>query len=82
MRSAASDSFRRAMPLTAGQFTVPLAVLESLPPTGTRLGEYLSPTGNGYLYVASGNLQRFSAPGLDLGLVFFAAGSGISVPFK
>jgi hypothetical protein len=37
---------------------------------------------SGYLYVASGTIQRFSAPGLDLGLLFFGAGSGISVPLK
>jgi uncharacterized protein (TIGR03437 family) len=57
-------------PLAAGQFTVPVAALESLPPTA-----------NGNMYVASGSVQRFSAPGLDLGLLFFGAGSGISVPF-
>jgi hypothetical protein len=56
--------------LAAGQFTVPIAALASLPPTG-----------NGNLYVATGSIQRFSAPGLDLGLLFFGAGSGISVPF-
>jgi hypothetical protein len=58
-------------PLAAGQFTVPAAALESLPPTA-----------NGNLYVASGSIQQFSAPGLDLGLLFFGAGSGISVPFN
>jgi uncharacterized protein (TIGR03437 family) len=68
-------------PLSAGQFTVPAAVLQSLPPTGTALGN-LPPSGNGYLYVASGSIQRFSAPGLDLGLLFFGAGSGISVSFR
>ena len=68
-------------PLSAGQFTVPAAVLQSLPPTGTALGN-LPPSGNGYLYVASGSIQRFSAPGLDLGLLFFGAGSGISVQFN
>jgi hypothetical protein len=58
-------------PLAAGQFTVPVAALESLPPTA-----------NGNLYVASGSIQQFSAPGLDLGLLFFGAGRGISVPFN
>jgi uncharacterized protein (TIGR03437 family) len=73
--------FTCSAPLSAGQFTVPAAVLESLPPTGTTLMD-LPPSGNGYLYVASGSVQRFSAPGLDLGLLFFGAGSGISVPFR
>jgi len=57
--------------LSAGQFTVPAAALESLPAAE-----------NGYFYVANGVLQRFSAPGLDLGLLFFGAGTGISVPFN
>jgi uncharacterized protein (TIGR03437 family) len=74
--------FTCSAPLSAGQFTVPAAVLESLPPTGTTLSVDLPPSGNGYLYVASGSVQRFSAPGLDLGLLFFSAGSGISVPFR
>jgi hypothetical protein len=74
--------FTCSAPLSAGQFTVPAAVLESLPPTGTTLSVDLPPSGNGYLYVASGSVQRFSAPGLDLGLLFFGAGSGISVPFR
>jgi uncharacterized protein (TIGR03437 family) len=72
--------FTCSAPLSAGQFTVPAAVLESLPATGTAINA-LPPTGNGYLYVASGGMQPFSAPGLDLGLLFFGAGSGISVPF-
>lgn len=75
-------SFNCSAPLSAGQFTVPAAVLESLPPTGTALSPYLTPTGNGYLYVASGRMQPFSAPGLNLGLLFFGAGTGISVPFN
>jgi hypothetical protein len=58
-------------PLAAGQFTVPVAALEALPSAA-----------KGNLYVASGSIQRFSAPGLDLGLLFFGAGSGISVPFN
>jgi len=75
-------SFNCTAPLSAGQFMVPAAVLESLPPTGTALGPYLTPTGNGSLYVAGGRMQPFSAPGLDLGLLFFGAGTGISVPFN
>jgi hypothetical protein len=58
-------------PLTAGQFSVPVAVLESLPPANS-----------GTLSVASGSIQEFSAPGLNLGLLFFGVGSGISVPFN
>lgn len=72
--------FTCSAPLSAEQFTVPAAVLESLPPSGAVQG-YLTPSGNGYLYVGSGNVQRFSAPGLDLGLVFFGIASGISIPF-
>lgn len=63
--------FTCSAPASAGQFTVPAAVLNSLPQS----------TG-GYLYVANKMSQRFSAPGLDLGLLFFGTGSGISVPFN
>jgi uncharacterized protein (TIGR03437 family) len=63
--------FTCSAPASAGQFTVPAAVLNSLPQS----------TG-GYLYVANEMSQRFSAPGLDLGLLFFGTGSGISVPFN
>jgi len=64
-------------PLSAGQFTVPAAVLGNLPPSSNG---YTS--ASGHLDVLSGNVQRFAAPGLDLGLLFFGAGSGISVPFN
>jgi hypothetical protein len=74
-------SFVCTAPLSAGQFTVPPAVLRSLPSTGSVYQDLGSPIGNGYLYVASGNIQRFTAPGLDLGLLFFGAGTGVSVPF-
>jgi uncharacterized protein (TIGR03437 family) len=74
--------FTCSAPLSAGQFTVPAAVLESLPPAGAALSPGLTPTFDGYLYVSSGSIQQFSAPGLDLGLLFFGAGSGISVPFN
>jgi hypothetical protein len=40
------------------------------------------PSGNGYLYVINESVQPFSAAGLDFGLLFFGAGSGISVPFN
>lgn len=62
--------FTCSAPASAEQFTVPAAVLNSLPPSA-----------GGYLYVANGTAQRFSAPGLDLGLLFFTIGSGISIPF-
>jgi len=71
--------FTCSAPVSAGQFTVPTAVLESLLPSGTVLGAGLPPAGNGYLYVVNGTSQRFSAPGLDLGLLFFGTGAGISV---
>lgn len=63
--------FTCSAPLSAGQFTVPAAVLGNLPPSS-----------NGGMYVVAGNTQRFAAPGLDLGLLFFGAGSGIAVPFN
>jgi hypothetical protein len=63
--------FTCTAPVSAGQFTVPPAVLESL-----------FPATSGYLYVANETIQRFSAPGLDLGVVLFGVGSGISVPFN
>jgi uncharacterized protein (TIGR03437 family) len=64
-------NFTCSAPVSSGQFTVPAAVLNSLPP---------STSGN--LYVANGIIQQFTAPGLDLGLLFFGVGSGISVPFN
>jgi uncharacterized protein (TIGR03437 family) len=73
--------FTCSAPVSAGQFTVPAAVLESLPPTGSVRGQ-LTPSGDGYLEVANGSIQRFTAPGLDLGLVFLSASGGISVPFR
>ncbi len=69
-------------PLSAGQFTVPAAVLENLAPTGTSPVLFPDPSGNGYLYVVNEISQSFSAPGLDFGLIFFGVGSGISVPFN
>ncbi len=63
--------FTCTAPVSAGQFTVPAAVLKSL-----------FPATSGYLYVANETIQRFSAPGLDLGVVLFGAGSGISIPFN
>lgn len=66
-------SFICSAPLSAGQFTLPPAVVESMPSTAaTEL--------NINLYVVDETIQIFSAPGLDLGLFFFGSGSGISVP--
>jgi hypothetical protein len=66
-------SFICSAPLSAGQFTLPPALVESMPSTAaTEL--------NINLYVVDETIQTFSAPGLDLGLFFFGAGSGISVP--
>lgn len=74
--------FTCSAPVSAGQFTVPAAVLESLLPSGVMLGDGLTTTGNGDLYVVNGTSQSFSAPGLDLGLLLFSAGTGISIPFN
>ena len=74
--------FTCSAPVSAGQFTVPAAVLESLLPSGVMLGDGLTTTGNGDLYVVNGTSQSFSAPGLDLGLLLFSAGKGISIPFN
>lgn len=71
--------FTCSAPVSAGQFMVPAAVLKSLPPS-TSGGLYPSPNGN--LWVANKTIQRFSAPGLDLGSVTIGIGSGISVPFN
>jgi hypothetical protein len=54
---------------TAGSFHIPTAVLNSLPPTA-----------HGHLYVVNGIAKEFEAPGLDLGLLYFASGSGLEVP--
>jgi len=64
-------SFTCSAPVSAGQFTVPAAVLESL-----------LPSDSGVLGVTNGNLKEFSAPGLDLGLTSFSTGSTISAPFR
>jgi hypothetical protein len=57
---------------------VPAAVLKSLPPsTEGSLYPFLP----GGLYVTNKAVQRFFAPGLDLGLLTIGRGSGISVPF-
>jgi hypothetical protein len=74
--------FTCSAPVSAGQFTIPAAVTEGLLPTGATLGAGLSPTGNGSLYVVNEISQQFSAPGLDLGLLLFGVGSGVSVPFN
>jgi hypothetical protein len=74
--------FTCSAPASAGQFAVPAVVLKSLLPSGAVLGNGLPPAGNGYLYIVNGTSQRFSAPGLDLGLLFFSAGAGISIPFN
>jgi hypothetical protein len=70
--------------VSAGQFTVPAAVLGNLPLPGGFLGGVGGPasSGNGHLYVVNQTIQRFSAPGLDLGLISFGVGSGISVLFN
>jgi uncharacterized protein (TIGR03437 family) len=69
-------------PLSAGQFTIPAAVLESLMPSGIVLAQGLPPAAGGYLYVVNEITQRFSAPGLNLGLLLFGVGGGISIPFN
>lgn len=81
-RSDVYTYFTCSAPVSAGQFTVPAAVLESVLPSGAVLGNGLQPVGNGNLYVANGMSQRFSAPGLDLGLFTFTTGTGLSVPFN
>jgi uncharacterized protein (TIGR03437 family) len=63
--------FTCSAPLSAGQFTVPAAVLESLPPSTAA-----------YLYVANAVVEKFSAPSLDLGLFLFGVATGVSVPFN
>ena len=70
--------FTCSAPVSAGQFMVPAAVLKSLPQSidgGPNLTR-------GHLYVTNKAVQRFSAPGLDLGLMTISMGSGISVPFE
>ncbi len=63
--------FTCSAPVSSGQFTVPAAVLDSLLP-GTI----------GQVYVANETIQQFTAPGLDLGILLFGVGNGISVPFN
>ena len=69
--------FTCSAPVSAGQFKVPTAVLESLPASTTE-----GRPSHGNLFVVNKAVQRFSALGLDLGFLTISMGSGISVPFE
>jgi hypothetical protein len=64
-------------PVSAGQFTIPASVLESLPASGSS-ADGLSLGGS--LGIESGLPQEFTAPNLDLGLIFFGTLSDLEVP--
>jgi uncharacterized protein (TIGR03437 family) len=68
--------FTCAAPVSDGQFTVPPAVLESLPASTVIDGFTASA-----LAVANGAFQTFTAPGLDLGLLSFTVTSATEVPY-
>ena len=62
---------------SAGQFTIPSAVLLALPPSATTAG---IPTG--VLSVGTFNLGTFTAPGLDYGVTTFLAAVGKLVGYQ
>jgi len=70
-------SFACTAPVSAGSFTVPAAVLESLPASGNIAGVVIS----GSLDLANYSAGQFTAPGLDLGLAVFATDSSTQVPY-
>jgi uncharacterized protein (TIGR03437 family) len=71
-------TFTCVQPVSAGQFTIPAAVLESLPASGSLDGISLG----GSLGVENGILQEFTAPSLDLGLIFFGTSNELQVPYN
>ncbi len=78
LTSEYSTSFTCVAPVSAGQFTIPAAVLESLPASGSSV-DGLSLGGS--LGVENGLLQEFTAPNLDLGMIFFGTLSELEVPY-
>ena len=72
------STFTCVQPVSAGQFTIPAAVLESLPASSNIEGVILG----GSLGLENGLLQKFTAPNLDLGLLFFGVLSELEVPYN
>jgi uncharacterized protein (TIGR03437 family) len=73
-----STSFACTAPVSAGQFTVPAAVLESLPASTSIDGI----SEGGSLGIYDYYSQEFTAPGLDLGLLLFSVSSLAEVPYN
>jgi uncharacterized protein (TIGR03437 family) len=72
-------TFACAAPVSAGQFTVPTSVLESLPASGTVDGVSVP----GSLSVADVALpQKFSASGLNEGIAVFFETNSLEVPYN
>jgi hypothetical protein len=68
-------SFTCLAPVSAGQFTVPSAVLLALPASSGALGSSL-------LVENSTNPVTFTATGLDIGYAFASTGFSINVPYQ
>jgi uncharacterized protein (TIGR03437 family) len=76
-------SFTCTAAATAHQFTIPAPVLLALPASGSLSAGGISIPEPGTLSVeAFGNLTTFSAPGIDLGLIYAYSGSGASVTYQ
>jgi len=70
-------SFVCTAPNSAKQFTIPSAVLLTLPPSPS---DSIFPLGS-LIVSAQGTFQNFTASGLDIGLAFASDGSGQSVNY-
>ncbi len=81
LQTGASGSFLCVAPLAAGAFTIPPAVLASLPPSNLQQpGQSV-----GYLFLGatpSAGTPRFTAPGLDAGFAYFASVDGGAVTYR
>jgi len=77
----ASGMFLCVSSLATGVFTVPAAVLSSLPPSNLQQpGQSV-----GFLFlgtVPTGDIARFTARGLDAGFAFFSSWDGITTTFR
>jgi hypothetical protein len=72
--SVLGATFNCTAPVSAGQFTVPVSVLSSLPASGAILPGSLSVSN----YAAP---ELFNAPGLNAGIAVFYVENGLQAPY-
>jgi len=80
LRLQSGGVFFCTAPVSAGSFSVPAAILSSLPVSGTEQGV---PTG--FLSVGTtsyGSASTFTAPGLDAAILYYISSSGTLVEFR